>query len=115
VQLSDILGLDALDQSATRIGTVVDVRVVVDGDVDAGPDMPRLFGLVVSPRTRSSYLGYERSEARRPAVLAALLRWRHRGAFLVLWEDVARIDADCIRLREGFSRYSSTLHQDDSR
>ena len=48
------------------IGTVVDVRLAIDGDLDDHPDTPSLFGLLVSPRTRSSYLGYERSDARRP-------------------------------------------------
>ena len=57
-------------------------------DLDDNPDPPTLLGLVISPRTRCSYLGYERSDARRPAVLAALLRWRHRGTFLALWDDV---------------------------
>ncbi len=113
MQLSEILGLAVLDAEASRVGTVVDVRVLVRGDLDESPEPPQLFGLVVSPRTRSSYLGYERSAARRPAMLAALLRWRHRGTFLALWEDVARIDAESVCLRTRFSRYSSTLRNDD--
>jgi hypothetical protein len=113
VELSEILGLAVLGENASHVGTVVDVRVVVRSDLDQNPDPPRLFGLVVSPRTRSSYLGYERSDARRPAMLAALLRWRHRGTFLALWEDVARIDAETVCLRDGFSRYSPTLRNAD--
>jgi hypothetical protein len=50
-----------------------------------------VLGLVISPRTRSWHLGYERSEAEAPKTLAALLRWRHRGTFLAGWEDVARL------------------------
>jgi hypothetical protein len=99
VQLSELLGLD--------------VRLAVGGDLDDNPDIPVLFGLVVSPRTRSSYLGYERSNARRPAVLSAFLRWRHRGTFLTLWDDVGRIDGESLSLRAGFQRYSPTLHDDD--
>ncbi|HEX9178647.1 MAG TPA: hypothetical protein VF874_22045 [Mycobacterium sp.] len=55
-------------------------------------------------------MGYERSDARRPAMLAALLRWRHRGTFLALWDDVGRVDTKSVSLRAGFHRYSSTLH-----
>ena len=113
MQLSELLGLDVLDAAAQRIGTVVDVRLAVDGDLDHNPDIPVLFGLLVSPRTRSSYLGYERSDARRPTVLSAFLRWRHRGTFLTLWDDVGRIDGESLSLRAGFQRYSPTLRDDD--
>jgi hypothetical protein len=113
VQLSELLGLDVCTADAQRIGTVVDVRLTVDGDLDDNPAQPQLFGLLVSPRTRSSYLGYERSDARRPRALAALLRWRHRGTFLALWEDVARIDTDAVHLRPKFDRYSATLRTND--
>jgi hypothetical protein len=112
MQLSELLGLEVLDATAQHLGTVVDVRLAVSGDVDDSPDMPTVFGLMISPRTRSSYLGYERSEARRPAVLAALLRWRHRGTFLTLWDDVARIGAESVTLRAGFNRYSPILRDD---
>jgi len=42
----------------------------------------RVLGLVISPRTKSSFLGYERPGATAPVMLAALLRCRHRGTFL---------------------------------
>jgi hypothetical protein len=113
MQLSELLGLDVVDTTARRLGTVVDVRVEVGGDLDDNPRTPTLFGLVISPRTRSSYLGYERSDAHRPAVLAALLRRRHRGTFLALWDDIARIDDASVSLRDGFHRYSPILRDDD--
>ena len=96
-----------------RLGTVVDVRLTVDGDLDDNPDSPTLFGLVVSPRTRSSYLGYERSDARRPAVLAALLRWRHRGTFLALWDDIGRSTRIGDRFGPDFSATHRRLRDDD--
>ncbi|MDT5152251.1 MAG: hypothetical protein QOI01_3984 [Mycobacterium sp.] len=113
MQLSELLGLDVVDATAQRVGTVVDVRLAAEGDLDDGPAPPRLFGLVVSPRTGSSYLGYERSDVRRPATLAALLRWRHRGTFLIVWEDVARIDPKSVGLRADSNRYSPTLRDVD--
>ena len=113
MQLSELLGLDVHDAAAHRLGTVVDVRLAVTGDLDDKPGTPTLFGLVISPRTGSSYLGYERSDANRPAVLAALLRWRHRGTFLALWDDVERVEAETVSLRAGFRRYTPTLRNDE--
>lgn len=113
MQVSELLGVDVVDADGHRLGTVVDVRLAVEGDLDHDPAVPTVFGVLVSPRTQSSYLGYERSDARRPQVLAALLRWRHRGTFLALWRDVARVDVDSVRLRAGFTRYSPILRDDD--
>jgi len=45
-------------------------------------------------------------------VLAAWLRWRHRGTFLVLWEDVGEVEPQVIRLCAGFHRYSPILRTD---
>lgn len=106
MQLSDLLGAPVTAQNGQRLGTVTDVRLAVRDDA-----APALFGLIISPRTRSSYLGYERSEVRRPAVLAALLRWRHRGTFLTLWRDLHAIDDNGIVLRDGFDRYSAVLKE----
>lgn len=109
MQLSELLGGAVHGSDGTRLGTVVDVRLSLAGDLDDGPDAPALYGIIVSPRTTSSYLGYERSDVRAPAVLAALLRWRHRGAFLVLWSDVASIDTGAVVLAAEFRRYSPAL------
>jgi hypothetical protein len=104
--------MTVLDGPGQTVGTIIDVRLATDADLDDHPGAPEIFGLVVSPRTRSSYLGYERSDVRRPAVLAAFLRRRHRGTFLALWADVARIDHRSVTLRPGFNRYSAILHND---
>jgi hypothetical protein len=113
VQLSELLNREVIDAHAKRVGTVVDVRLAVDGDLTDSPSAPILFGLLISPRTRSSYLGYERSDARRPAVLTTLLRWRHRGTFLALWPDIERIDSESVTLQAGFNCYSPILRDDD--
>jgi len=99
------------DDGAHFLGTVIDARLALS---KRATDEPRLVGLLVSPRSRASFLGYERSEADQPRLLSALLRWRHRGTFLVAWEDIARIDDDAVRLRKGFVRYSPALPQSDS-
>jgi hypothetical protein len=109
MQLSDLLGVGVRDAAGRRLGTVTDVRLAVPGTLDGHPGPPSVFGLVVSPRTGSSYLGYERSRVRRPAALAALLRWRHRGTFLALWSDLHTVGTDHITVRDGYRRYSPQL------
>lgn len=109
MQLSELLGVAVHDSTDRRLGTVIDVRLAVSGDVNRGPEPPMVFGLVVSPRTRSSFLGYERSQVRQPALVAALLRWRHRGTFLALWIDVSAVTANAITVRPDYRRYSPIL------
>lgn len=111
MQLSNLLGLEVLDAGHHRVGTVIDVRLTIDGARTDNPPSPRLTGLVVSPHTRSSYLGYERTGINAPAVIAAIARWRHRGTFVVAWEDIARIGGDHVTLRSGFERRSPALRR----
>jgi hypothetical protein len=109
--LSEMLGLRVVDANSRPVGTVVDVRLTIAGDPQRDPPMPRLLGFVISPHTRSSFLGYERSAADAPAMLAALLRWRHRDTFVAAWDDVARIGSDQVKLRSGYTRYSPVLRE----
>ena len=109
MQLSKFLGVRVIDASRHQVGTVVDVRLAMTGDPEHGPAAPRVLGLVISPRTKSSFLGYERFGADAPVMLAALLRWRHRGTFLAAWDDVARIESGLVKLRAGYTRYSAVL------
>ena len=37
------------------------------------------------------------------------VRWRHRGSFLVQWEDIERLDVRRINLRSEFTKVSSQL------
>jgi hypothetical protein len=46
-------------------------------------------------------------------MIAALLRWWHRGTFLAAWDDVARVGSDLVRLRAGYTRYSAVLRGGD--
>ena len=107
--LSELLGMRVVDAAQHRVGTVVDVRLTISGDLENDPPTPRVLGLVISPRTRSSFLGYERAQADAPAMLAAVFRWRHRGTFLADWDDVAIVGADLVKLRAGYTRYSALL------
>ncbi|VXC56533.1 conserved hypothetical protein [Arthrobacter sp. 9AX] len=107
--LGDLLGVDVYNDDGTRLGRVADARFVVDGAPRQLLAEARLLGLVVSPHSASSFLGYERTGLQQPWPLPSLLRWRHRGSFLVLWEDIAMIGAKSVRLREGYTAYSPAL------
>jgi sporulation protein YlmC with PRC-barrel domain len=109
MQLSELLGLKVIDAGSHPVGTVIDVRLGITGDLEHDPATPRVLGLVISPRTTSSYLGYERTTATAPYVLARLLRWRHRGTFLAAWDDVARVTKAHVALRPEYTRHSAVL------
>lgn len=89
------------------LGFVSDVRFSLDTESVGLP--ARLYGIIVSPHARSSSLGFERSGLRSPWPIAALVRWWHRGSFLVRWADIERIDVNRIQLRPGFECASPEL------
>jgi hypothetical protein len=91
------------------LGRVIDARFVVDGTPRQLLADARLAGLIVSPHSGSSFLGYERTDTRAPWPIADYLRWRHRGSFLVAWDDIALLDDDIVQLRPGFVRRPTTL------
>src|SRR4051794_37862424 len=107
--LGDLLDAPVRGSSDEPLGYVVDVRFVLDGPLDGQLAAPRLHGLLVSPRTGTSFLGYERTGVRSPALLARWLRRRHRGTFLVPWADVEAVAPGAVRLRDGFRRLSPDL------
>jgi sporulation protein YlmC with PRC-barrel domain len=107
--LGDLLGTAVHASDGTRLGRVADARFVIDGGRHQLMADARLTGLVVSPHSASSFLGYERTGLTQPWPLVGLLRWRHRGSFLVLWADIAQIGTGSVRLREGFTPYSTAL------
>ena len=107
--LGDLLGTPVHDPDGGWLGRVADARFVLDGTPRQLLAEPRLLGLVVSPHSVASFLGYERTGLTQPWPLANLLRWRHRGSFLVMWEDIAMIGAGSVRRRPGFTRYNPQL------
>ena len=107
--LGDLLDSPVLGPDGGRVGYVVDVRFALDGPLDGLLAAPRLHGLLVSPRTGTSFLGYERNGVDAPAALARWFRWRHRGSFLVHWSDVADVADRAVTLRDGYGRYAPDL------
>ncbi|MGO4236542.1 PRC-barrel domain-containing protein [Pseudarthrobacter sp. YAF2] len=109
--LGDLLGTPVFDADGVRLGRVADARFVLDGTPHQLMAEPRLLGLVVGPHSASSFMGYERNGLTQPRMIARILRWRHRGSFLVLWEDIAMVGAGSVRLRPGYTRYSPALDE----
>ena len=107
--LGDLLDAPVSDPSGERLGFVVDVRFVLDGPLDGLLAAPRLHGLLVSPRTGTSFLGYERTGVSAPWPVGSFLSWRHRGTFLVHWEDVASVAPGRVGLVADFRRFSPAL------
>jgi sporulation protein YlmC with PRC-barrel domain len=107
--LGDLIGLPVRDSAGRNLGKVNEVRLVAS---DNGPEVladVRVFGVLVSPHGRGSSLGYERTNVRAPAVIAALGRWHHRGTFLVKWEDIGEVRADGLTLKARHRRFSPGL------
>ncbi len=113
--LSDIIGSHVRDSDGALLGRVADARFVLDqsppGQLLAGA---RLLGLIVSPHSAGSFMGYERTSVNRPWPLAQTLEWWHRGSFLVLWEDIEVMGPETVTLREGFSAYDPGLQGADA-
>ncbi|MGT2461461.1 PRC-barrel domain-containing protein [Sinomonas atrocyanea] len=108
--LTELLGLEVVGHDGRGNGFLTDVRLELGPG--AGAPQATLYGLIVSPRRSTAFTGYERTAANRPALIARFLAWRHRGTFLVLWEDVARLDTGRIELRRGYRKYSARLGRD---
>lgn len=109
--LSDLLGSNVLTADGERLGVVVDARLAMDGPPDGMLAAARVYGLVVSPHSHSSFAGYERTGVDAPALIARFLRWRGRGSVLVLWADLASFTDDVVRLRPGARLYSPRLQE----
>jgi len=108
--LTDVLGSRVNNSDGRYLGRVADARFVLDqpppGQLLAGA---RLLGLIVSPHSAGSFMGYERNNVNRPWPWAQLLEWWHRGSFLVLWEDIEVMGPETVSLREGFKAYDPGL------
>jgi sporulation protein YlmC with PRC-barrel domain len=107
--LTDFLGSEVFDARGTRVGCVLDVRLEIAGAPSELLAATIVTGILVSPRSRASTWGYERRGAQGPFLIARLQAWLHRGLFLVPWGDVARVDEDVVRLREGYARFDPRL------
>jgi sporulation protein YlmC with PRC-barrel domain len=89
MRASDLIDATVVDGNGARLGTVSDVRLRRSGPPRGawGPAL-RIVGLVVSDRRLGGFLGYDRGGVRGPWLVAKAVRWLHRDAVLVPWDDV---------------------------
>jgi sporulation protein YlmC with PRC-barrel domain len=80
---SDFLGRVVHDRSGRELGRVADLITRV------GPDgVPRVTGVLITPRWRGRLLGYERPGVQGPWLLERLARWLHRGTREIPWDEI---------------------------
>ena len=104
--LSDILGHRVVDADGVQVGFAIDVRFVISGSPSQLLADAVLDSVLVSPKNRSTFLGYERSGVVSPWPIGKLLERRHRDAFFVEFADIAMFGSGAIHLRENFAKLS---------
>ena len=96
--LSDLLGSSVRTPGGRTLGRVVDVRFRRGPRQGAQEGTLQLIALIASPRTRLPFFGYERGTVDKPAVIAAIVAWMHRGSRVIPWECVQRVDRNTVLL-----------------
>ena len=93
MRLSELLAMEAVDETGAHVGRVHDVRVRQDGPVGAGYDAAlQVTGLIVGTGGMAHRLGYRWSRSRGPWLLRVLMQRRRRPRF-VPWERIRTIEA----------------------
>jgi sporulation protein YlmC with PRC-barrel domain len=96
--LSDLLGSVVVDPDGGSLGRVVDARFRRTARHGRSEGDLELIALIVSPRSRLSFYGYERGSVDRPVAIARIIEWLHRRSRVIPWECVARVEAERIVL-----------------
>lgn len=107
--LSDLLGLGVFDQGGNRLGRLIDARFAIERSPGQLLADARLQGIVVSPHSRASFLGYARKDVNAPILINDILSWMHRGTFYVPWASIQRISHDSVHLRENYEKFDPSV------
>lgn len=107
ILVSDLLGRSVVC-AGHHVGYLDDIRFQLQHNTKDEPGLASVYGFLISPKHRTSYLGFERSNVTRPWVIAKLQRWRHQHTFLVLWDDIASLGPE-INLKCGYQAHSPLL------
>jgi sporulation protein YlmC with PRC-barrel domain len=107
MRASDLLEKRVVDAGGNTYGKVRDLHIVQDGPMrSSGHAALRLHGLVAGRFAIATRLGYETrpgipasDETRGPLPIRAFVRWLHRNAKYISWDDIIRIDDDTILVR----------------
>jgi len=98
MRLSDLIDTPVTGTDGTELGFVIDVRCHQDGPIRGAMQTLRVHSLIVSRTHVGSLLGYERRQQQGPWLIKILVRFLHRHAFIVDWDDVER-EGNAFRLR----------------
>ena len=97
MRLTDLLGVEVIDQEGRSAGQVHDVRLVQDGPLVGGFGASlRVAGLVVGGRGIGARLGYQRRKVRGPWLVKLLFHWLSRDGRYVEWDRVQTVQPDRI-------------------
>ena len=96
--LSDLFDRPVRSPQGDLLGRVVDVRFRRGARNGRREGDLELIALIVSPRSRLSYYGYERGAVNGPAVISKIVEWLHRDSTIIPWECVDRVGDDEISL-----------------
>lgn len=108
-RLGELLGMSVVHADGSTAGRVQDVRFQREQD---GRERLVAAGVVVAQRATGSLLGYDRDRTRGPWPIRAFIRWLHRDALYVPWDDIAEIDWDneVVHVQEGEFERLRDLH-----
>lgn len=88
MRATDLLGAQVLRADGTKLGAVLDVRLVQDGPLVGADCALRIQGLVVGSRRLAAHLGYDRAGVRGPALVAAVVRRLTSRSGFLPWSRV---------------------------
>jgi hypothetical protein len=88
MKASDLIGLDVVDRSGRVLGTVLELRCVLDGPPRGALAPPRIDALITSGRHAGFMLGYDRPQQRGPWLLRAIATRLHRNRRVIPWAVV---------------------------
>lgn len=97
MRAADLLGTPVVGPGGRALGLVLDVRLVQDGPMLGADCALRVEGLVVGPRRPGTHLGYDRTGARGPWVVAALARRLTASHRFLPWDGVQAMSSDVIQ------------------
>jgi sporulation protein YlmC with PRC-barrel domain len=104
LRVGELLQTTVVTADGERLGRVRDLHIVQDGPLRAsGEHGFRVDGLVAGRFALATRLGYVTypgitpdEETRGPLAVRAIVRWLHRNARYIPWEDIADITPSTI-------------------
>lgn len=99
MRASDLDNARVVDPSGRELGRVIDVRLAQDGPMVGAHQALRMTGLVIGKRRLASRLGYDRTTADGPWLVAKVARALSKDNRFLPWEMVECIEDGVVRSR----------------